>query len=225
MALSQVALPAALALALLGGAALAAGGAAPIVVAGDTPTDPAKFEWLSENGRTALADAIAKHKAGEVVAYVFAGSPGGDFWAYRSAATDRQLFSLEDLARKALQSCEFFSRAPCFVVSVNGNDARDQSGGLPVQPSMLAGQPETYDAAQVPFVPLSDHTLLAGYTAEPRAKVLVVTPTAGWLWRTGANIFEATATAFADCQKTYPNQPCILYAVNSRVVFLPGGPY
>jgi len=216
---------ASMALLFLAAPAAADGAPAPVLATTDTPTDPAGFEWLSENGRTALADAIAKHRSGEIFAYVFAGGPGGDYWAYRSAASGKALFSLDDLARKALQSCEFFSRAPCFVLSVNGNDARDATGGLPLQPSMLAGQPETFDAARVPFVALSDHALLAAYPSEPKAKVLVVTVNAGWLWRTGANIFEAAATAFADCQKTYPGQACILYAVNSRVVFAPGGPY
>jgi hypothetical protein len=220
-------IPAILALALPAGPASAVDASlpAPILVMTDTPTDPARFEWLSEGARTALADAIAKHKAGEIFAFVFAGASGGDYWAYRFAANDKALFGVDDLARQALQACEFVRRAPCLIVSINGNDARDAAGGLPAQPSLLAGQPAEFDAARVPFVAMNDRTLLAAYSAEPKAKVLVLTVNAGWLWRTGANLFEAAATAFADCQTTYPGQGCILYAVNQRVVFVPGGPY
>ena len=219
--------PAMLALALPAGPASAddASPPAPIVIMSDAPTDPARFEWLSEGGRTALPDAIAKHKSGEIFAFVFAGAAGGDYWAYRFAANDKVLFSVDDLARQALQACEFVRRAPCLVISINGTDARDAAGGLPVQPLMLAGQPAKFDAERGPFVGMSDRSLLAAYPAEPKAKVLVLTVNAGWLWRTGANIFEAAATAFADCQTTYPGQGCILYAVNDRVVFVPGGPY
>jgi hypothetical protein len=220
-------LPAILALALPAAAASAedASPPAPVVIMTDAPTDPARFEWLSEGARTALADMVAKHKSGELFASVFAGAPGGDYWAYRFAADDKALFGVDDLARQALQACEFVRRAPCLIVSINGNDARDAAGGLPAQPSLLAGQPVEFDAERVPFVAMNDRLLLAAYPAEPKAKVLVLTINAGWLWRTGANIFEAAATALADCQTTYPGQGCILYAVNDRVVFVPGGPY
>lgn len=219
--------PAILALALPAAPALAddASPPAPIVIMTDTPADPARFEWLSEGARAALADVVAKHKAGELFASVFVGAPGGDYWAYRFAASDRALFGVDDLARQALQACEFVRRAPCLIVSINGMEARDAAGGLPAQPSLLAGQPVVFDAARVPFVAMNDRTLLAAYPAEPKAKVLVLTVNAGWLWRTGANIFEAVATGLADCQTTYPGQGCILYAVNDRVVFVPGGPY
>ncbi|MEX0852912.1 MAG: hypothetical protein WD036_06475 [Bauldia sp.] len=197
----------------------------PIVAMGEVDTDPAQYGWLSENTRKALGEAIAQYKSGAAVALVFAGAPGGDFWAYRSAAKGTDLFNIGDLARQALESCEYFARSPCFIVSINGKDARAADGGLPEQPSQLADQPETFDAGRVPFVPLADQRLLQAYRAETRPRVLVVTPTGGWLWRSGDNLFAATAQGFTDCQTTYPNQICLLYAVNNRVVFTAGGPY
>ena len=175
--------PAILALALPAGLASADDAAppAPIVIMTETPTDPARFEWLSEGARTALADVVAKHKSGELFASVFVGASGGDYWAYRFADNDKALFGIEDLARQALQACEFVRRAPCVIVSINGMDARDAAGGLPSQPSLLAGQPAEFDAARVPFVAMNDRSLLAAYPAEPKAKVLVLTITAGWL--------------------------------------------
>ena len=217
--------PVAIVAAALTAAPASADERAPILMMTDTPTDPAKFAWLNDGARAALGDAIAQYKAGSLFAFVFAGGPGGDFWAYRSAASDTVPFSIDDLARQALQSCEFVRRAPCLIVSVNGNDARDSGGGLPVQPSLLADQPEEFDPGRVPFVGMTDQGLLAAYPAEPKAKVFVITVNAGWLWRTGNNIFEAAAKGLTDCQTTYPGQLCILYAVNSRVVFEAGGPF
>jgi hypothetical protein len=109
-------------------------------------------------------------------------------------------------------------------VSINGFDARDASGGLPVQPTMLANQPATFDANRVPFLSARDRQAVRSYSAEARAKVLVVTVQGGWLWRAGDDLFAATATANTDCTATYPNQICLLYAVNDRVVFKPGAP-
>jgi hypothetical protein len=206
-------------------AAAAQDGRAPVIVIGEQDVDPAQIAWLSENGRKALAAAIEQLQSGTIAAFVFAGSPAGDFWAYRSAAKASDPYSLSNLAHLALQSCEFFAKSPCYIASVSGKDGRDANGSLPQQPAQLIRPPAAFDASRIPFVSPADQRTLQAYGAETKARVLVLTVTAGWLWRAADNVFLAAATAFADCQKMYPNQTCVLYAVNDRVVFDPRGPY
>ena len=208
------------------GSALAAGVAPPepIIAIGTTDIDPTKYDWLTDQGRKALADSVGQVKSGSLHASVFAAGPGGEYWSYRSAPKATDLFDLGDLARQALQSCQFYARFPCFIVAINGKEARDANGGIPIQPSQLIEQPAAFDAATIPFLTVTDQRLLEGYGAEPKAKVMVITPSGGWLWRTGDTVFAAMATADTDCKKNYPNDTCIVYAVNNRVVYVPGAP-
>jgi len=198
---------------------------APFIVMNDVDIDPAAYQWLSQEARDALAGANGKLKSGELKAFVFAGHPGGNYWAMRGAATGSDLFNIADLARQALQACEFYAHSSCFVVSINGKEARDSEGGLLAQPAQLTDQARRFDASRVPFLSMAEQRKVASYAAETKPKVLVITATAGWLWRTGDNVFAAAAKAYADCQSTYPDLTCILYAVNDRVVFSPDGPY
>jgi hypothetical protein len=197
----------------------------PIIIVGAADIDPAKYDWVSEDGRKALQAAIDAMKAGTMHAFVFAGAPGGNFWSYRWAGKPSDPYSIPDLARQALQACEYYANAACYIVSISGKEARDANGTMPVQPRMLVRPPAVFDPYSVPFLNRADQARLQSYLAQPRAKVLVITPGQGWAFAFGENIFQATATGLSECQKTYPNQPCLLYAVNDRVVFAPGGPY
>ncbi|HZP21725.1 MAG TPA: hypothetical protein VFB16_16155 [Bauldia sp.] len=201
------------------------GPAAPVIVAGTAEINPAAYDWVSDAGRQALTDLAARFKAGSVAAYAFAAAPGGNFWSLRSAAKASEIYNLPDLARAALQSCEYFAHVPCFIVSISGKDARDANGGLPVQPVQLTDPPAEFDATAVPFVGSLDQNMLAGFGPERRPKALAITVNGGWAWRTGDNVPAAVAQTIADCQKAYPNQVCLLYAVNNRVVFTASGPY
>ncbi len=198
---------------------------APFIVMNDVDIDPTAYDWVSEEARDALANATGRLKSGDLHAFVFVGHPGGNYWAMRGASNSSDLYNIVDLARQALQACEFYADAACFIVSINGKEARDSEGGLLAQPAQLARQPRWFDASRVPFLSMSEQRKVAAYGKETAPKVLVVTATAGWLWRTGDNLFAATAKAYADCQSTYPDVTCILYAVNDRVVFSPGGPH
>jgi hypothetical protein len=192
---------------------------APVLFISDTPTDVARYAWVSEDGRNALAGLIEQHKSGQLLAYAFAAAPGGNFWASRVAVKQGDFYSMEDLARMSLESCEHYRGSACFLVSMNGRDATDSAGGLVIQPSFLANQPSTFDPDRVPFARTEERHLIRTYTKETKPRAFVVSPSAGWSWRAGNNIFEAINGALADCQKNFPNQDCLLYAVNEKVVF------
>jgi hypothetical protein len=225
---ATVAVAALIGLALANGSAIAADSPPvprPIINITDTATVPAKYGWISDDGRKALTDAMSQLKAQKLVAFVFVAAPGGNFWSYRSVEKSTDFLSVEDLARLSLQSCEYFANSPCYVVSVNGFEASDGAGGLQVQPSMLADQPAEFDATRVPFVSAGTWSTLQGYRAVTKAKALVITVNGGWWWEPGDTMAKAVTAADGDCQKADPNNFCILYAVNDRVVFTAGAPH
>ncbi len=211
-------------LASAGVAAMAAEAPRPVITMTNVPTDPAKYAWLSDDGRKALAGAIDQHKSGSLFAFVFAGAPG-DLWAYRSVASDGDLDSIDDIARQALEACEYYANMPCFIVSVNGLDVRDAAGGMPLQPFFLGTQPTEFDPRRVPFVSATAWSALRSYLSVTTPKAMVISLGGTAWWPGGDNLGAAVAAAYADCQKADANNVCILYAVNNRVVFTAGGPY
>jgi len=194
----------------------------PVLVMNSTMVDPQTLGWLADDGRKALASAIAQQKSGGLYAFVFVGAPGGDAWSYRSTNKAADFLSVEELARAALQVCQFFENGPCYIISINGHDARDTFGGYPDQPDFLADQHGIFAATKIPFVTDTDQMTAASYATQTSPRAFVLTPNGYWLWRTGKTVFDAIAAAYTDCQKGAPGQVCVLYAVNDRVVFEPG---
>ena len=140
-------------------------------------------------------------------------------WAGRSSGND-EVASVEDLARKSLEVCEYYNHAPCLILAVNGRDARDATGTWPIQPQMLKRDDGPFDAERVPFLAAADRGTVNEYAVSTDQRALVITDLGGWYWRTGDTIVEAIASAAGDCKKDQA-QGCILYAVNDRVVFIP----
>jgi hypothetical protein len=197
----------------------------PFIVIGENDIDPATYDWQSEGARNGLQGAIDALKAGTLSAFVFAAAPGGDFWTFRFAAKPTDPYSLSDLGRQALQSCEYLANGSCFIVSVNGKEARDADGSLRAQPRQLRRPPATFDSGAIPFLGRDEQLLMKGYGLETKPRAMFITSSRGAVWRTGENTAAAVATTLAECQRLYPNAACIIYAVNDRVVFNPGGPY
>ncbi len=193
----------------------------PVLIMSNAMIDPQTLGWLADDGRKALANAIAQQKSGGFQAFVFAGAPGGDAWSYRSTNKATDFLSVEELARAALQVCQFFENGPCYIVSINGHDARDTFGGYPDQPDFLAGQHGTFAATKIPFITDTDQMSAASYASQTSPRAFVITPSGYWLWRTGKTVFDAIAAAYTDCEKGASGQVCVLYAVNDRVVFEP----
>ncbi|MFO1183431.1 MAG: hypothetical protein U1E56_01430 [Bauldia sp.] len=214
---------AALAAALLAASspASAEGPAEPIVAIGSRDIDPAKYEWLSETARRVLKESIEEMQDGKNAGFVFAAAFGTDSWAARFVVKPNEPYSIADLARQALQACEFYTTVACAIVSINGKEVRLADGSLPLQPRLLVAPAAAFDADQIPFLSRADQALLRAYGRETKPKALIITPTQFWLWRTGDTVFAAIDQAAADCQAN-PGARCILYAVNDRVVFQPG---
>ena len=196
-------------------------GARPVIVMSGTPTDPQKLAWIGDDARKALGDEIAAHKAGTLAAFVFVAAAGG-VWDGRTAAKPGDFASIEDLARIALQTCEFWHHVPCTIVSINGNDAVDATGTYPVQPRLLDDHPRSFEVSRIPFISADYQSQAAGYATMAGQRAFVVSPSDTFTWQSGKTAFDAIAAAYAACQKQDPSQLCLLYAVNSRVVFVPG---
>lgn len=193
---------------------------APVVlVTGSTPLDAASL---------ALDDAAKKNLS----AYLGAAKPPGTLSVFVASA-DLKVSSyyvqaaglpgsIADTARVALELCEFSAKAPCLILSINGMDAREPGGGWPVQPKMLSYQPGSkLDVWTIPFSTEAFRANAANIPSQPFPIALVVTNAGGWTWAGGKDVFEAIATAGANCAKTYPTFSCILYSVNNTVVWTP----
>jgi hypothetical protein len=191
--------------------------ARPVLLVGAADADLVGNPWLNDEGRQAAKEGIADLNAGNSVVHVMASALDGKSWASR-AEGKKDFVSLEDLARRSLEACEYFGTAPCFIVAINGRDARDAAGGFPIQPRMLTREGGTLDLDRIPFVTARDRVALRSYINATGSKALMVTSPDGWLWRAGDTAVQAIATAASDCAKTYANQTCVLYAVNDRVV-------
>jgi hypothetical protein len=194
--------------------------ATPVLIRNAAMVDPASLP-LDDQGKKYLTDALASLQAGNTIAHVMAATSDGKTWS-NTAVSKGMLVNLEDVARQTLESCEMSAiNGPCVIFSINGHDARDTDGGWPTQPRMLDVTPgAVFDAWKIPFVSLSDRSLISkGYSLAAAPRALVLSQFGGWTWNAGKTVFEAIDTSFATCQKNYPGQTCVLYAVNNNVVF------
>jgi hypothetical protein len=208
--------------AMVSAAAAQSTNAHPIIIMNSAALDPSALPLVGNDARLAFADAVKKLNSGDLEAFVFVASPDGKTWSDRTVKqADGEVASVEDLARKALETCEYWNNAPCYILSVNGHDARDATGTWPVQPPMLTSGASPFDPARVPFVSAADRGAIQAYAASTDPRALVITGSGNWFWETGKTVFEAIANTAADCTKVNSPDDCILYAVKDRVVFEP----
>jgi len=193
--------------------------AAPDLNKSTLPFEPDKIAALPAEAKKAVTDAQAKMKSGDLLGFVFAASPGYKVWALNGAGKGDTNFNLSDLARIALETCEFGYGQPCAILSINGLDTRDRSGEWPKQPAMLFRRPSEFDVTVLPFVPASMRAKAAPYQSANGPRAFAVTTNGAWLWRSGATPLQAIDKTMADCAAQAKNAACILYAVDSRVVF------
>jgi hypothetical protein len=195
--------------------------AAPDIFVGEAAFDASKLAGLPEAAKQALSSTGEEYKKGDVLGYVFVASPDLKVWNVNAVPKTTPIYSLGDAARTALEGCEYAFGAPCFIFAINGHDTRKPQGGWATQPRMLFREPTAFDPSVLPFVPASARPQTIAYRQASGPRAFVVTTSGGWLWRSGATVGKAIATAEADCATTYKNAICILYAVNGRVVFEP----
>jgi len=166
-----------------------------------------------------VTDAQAKFKSGDFLGFLFAASPGYKMWALNEALKGEPDISLSDLARRALETCEYGFGQPCAIMSINGFDTREKSGQWPRQPAMLFWRPSEFDLTVLPFVPAAAQPNASAYRTATGPRAFAVTTSGAWLWRPGATPLQAIDKTMADCAAQSKTAPCILYAVNNRVVF------
>jgi len=183
--------------------------------------DPAKLPGLPEAAKQALANAAQQVKSGEWVGYVLAASPNLAVWDFNSIAKTPPVYSVSDVARIALEACEYDSGAPCYLLSISGHDTQKRGGGWAAQPEMLFSKAGEFDEREVPFVPAAERANLSNYRRASGNRALVITTNGDWLSHVGDTAAKAVAAAVADCTTAVKGATCLLYAVNDRVVFEP----
>ena len=117
----------------------------------------------------------------------------------------------EDVARIAVQLCEWQSDGACMLFARNdGLAANGPSGFPPFQAPMLARRGRV-DPALVPFIREDQRAALAGYVAKPGAKALALGPA-----NESFGIGSSKEAALAECERK--GGPCVLYAVGDEIV-------
>jgi hypothetical protein len=200
--------------------------ATPDLAKSEAPFDGAKLAGLPGPAKQAVTQAMSQLKSGEIADFVFAASPDMKIWALKAApkamadssVANRTHSALVDLARTTLETCEYGLGKPCAILSVNGFDSL-KGGGWMKQPDMLSSRPSDFDPSVVPFMPAAGRPETAAYQKASGPRAFALTPKGGWLWRGGTTLGQAIDKTLADCAAQFKDTPCILYAVNNRVVF------
>jgi hypothetical protein len=147
-------------------------------------------------------------------AYLHAGPPkalaltlaGTVAWAASGAGE-----TPEDVARLALQRCEWRSGGACILYARNAGLAAAGAAGLPeIHPPMLI-RTGPVEAATVPFIRDDQRPLIAAYLARPSPKALALGPDTEAIG-TGATAEEALARCAA------AGGACVVFAEGDRIV-------
>jgi hypothetical protein len=123
----------------------------------------------------------------------------------------------DDVARIALQLCEWQSDGACILDARNDGLAASGAAGLPpLHPPMLA-RSGIVDPALVPFIRDDQRAGLADYRTRSGPKALVLGPaTEVFAVGTGATLAAARQAALAECD--HKGGPCVVYAEGDSVV-------
>jgi hypothetical protein len=123
----------------------------------------------------------------------------------------------DDVARIALQRCEWQSEGVCMLYARgDGLAASGASGFPPLHPPMVA-RDGAFDPDLVPFLREDQRAGLAGYRRQSGPKALALGPeTETYAVGTGKDAAEARAAALSACG--HKGGPCVLYAEGDSVV-------
>jgi hypothetical protein len=191
--------------------------AAPVLVVTTTALDPATLPLTDDTDKKNVTDYLTGTKtATGNSALVAAANMTGVLYYFGTTANPS---STADAARVGLELCEYLDRAPCFILSINGNDARGTDGAWPAQPEMLVKTAGSrFDAWMMPFNSQFNRAIGGWLANAPTPEAVVVSTAGGWSASSGKTILEAITSAYASCLKTYPNNLCLLYSVDGTVV-------
>lgn len=191
---------------------------APPVIETFDALDPATLPWITPEQRANVAALLEDYKAGRIAYFVVASSPRGTYVTRTWFALST---GLEEVARQALESCEYVDETPCRLVAVSDRATKRPGGGWAGQPVLLSGEGGLFDHRRVPFVVDADRANLRAYTRAARPKVMMLNNGGYWAYRSGATIAEALAEATKGCEGEPKTTTCFVYAVDDHVVFTP----
>ena len=118
----------------------------------------------------------------------------------------------DDVARLAVQRCEYQSGGACVLYARNLNLTAASGSGQPAQQPPLLVRSGRLTAATTPFIRDAQRGEIAAYLAEPGPKALALSPGSEAIG-TGAT----PAAALARCQAQGPSD-CVAYAEGDRIV-------
>lgn len=118
----------------------------------------------------------------------------------------------DDVARLAVQRCEYESGGACVLYARNLNLTAASASGLPVMQAPLLARAGRLTAATTPFIRDAQRGEIAAYLAQPGPKALALSPS-GEIIGTGAT----PAAALARCQSQGAGD-CVAYAEGDRIV-------
>lgn len=191
---------------------------APPVIETFGALDPAKLPWITPAQQTDAASLIADYGAGRLAHFVIVASPRG---AYITRSSFPASTGVAEIARQALESCEYVEESSCYMLSVDGLSSERPSGGWAAQPAMLLGNGGRFDHTRVPFAPDADRANLRAYGRAAKPKVMMLSNSGYWAYRSGATVAEALAETTTACEGEPKARTCFLYAVDDFVVFAP----
>lgn len=191
---------------------------APPVIETYGELDPASLPWITAEQRANIAALKKDFVEGKLAYFVVASSPKG---TYVSRASFQSSTGVEEIARQALETCEYVDEAPCRLIAINDRSTRRPTGGWAAQPIMLSDQGGRFDHTRVPFAPDADRANLRAYARATRPKAMMIGNSGYWAYRSGATIVEAITEATKGCEGEPKTISCFLYAVDDHVVFTP----
>jgi hypothetical protein len=123
----------------------------------------------------------------------------------------------DDVARLALQRCEYRSGGSCMLYARDGGVTAATTAGQPPIHAPTLAWAGTVDSVDVPFIRDAQRPEIAAYLRLPEPKALALGPDSEAIGvGTGRDVAQASAAALASCTKT--GAACVIFANNTRIV-------
>lgn len=123
----------------------------------------------------------------------------------------------DDVARLALQRCEYRSGGGCMLYARDGGVTAATTAGQPPIHAPTLAWTGTVDSSDVPFIRDAQRPEIASYLRLPEPKALALGPDSEAIGiGTGSDLAQASAAAMANCMKT--GGACVIFANNTRIV-------
>jgi hypothetical protein len=127
--------------------------------------------------------------------------------------------SSETAERYALAGCQLLYNEPCILLASDYQLRAPDPLAAAAQDQVSLRYSGPYSFDKLPFVTIQGRRILEGYPKLKSPKAVAIRPTgARFITASGSSIADAEAKALAACNDADASTPCLLYAVNDRVV-------